>query len=395
MAKLNVNAGKVLILRYDKDFFGEFEKINFNAGNATFSKQAYDELIKQGMNINTGKLDIIEIVGEPIDVGDTVLDGSVDYNGMHLVGGRIKIEGTNALTGVTGIFANNIIAPEGTRFDFKVDGNVHYYPEGAVMCEGKIKLTEKYVAKLDEGVVLWSLDEVDALDNKAVAALHAKGITIQCGSLLIFESADKQFGNCFKAENNEIIPDGFEYINDDLTLNANNAVIYSDKIYINGDLIINEDVGEAFSAFSEIIVTGEACVPYNIIKLWKEIGTANEVIPYKGLLWMVNGKETITREQLEAANEEGLKYTLFCNGMLDFGADVTSADLDCIVAVSYNGVIRLPDRVIPNFKTKVIAGNGVIEPHRPEEDGDSADNMWWLAGDNNAQNINAGHFVRI
>jgi len=396
MAKLNVNAGRVLVLTNDKDFFGEFDKINFNAGNATFSKKAYDELIKQGMNVNTGKLDIIEIIGDPIDVGDTILDGSVDNSGKYLVGGRIQVTDVNALKGVTGIYAHTVLVPEELRFDFKVEGNVYYYPKDAVIWQGRIKLSEKYVAKLDEGVFLWTLDEVDALDSKAVAALNAKGITIRCGHLLIYESIEKQYGNSFKADNSEIIPNGFEYINDDLTLNANNAIIYSDKIYVNGDLIINEDMNEAFSAFNEIIVTGEAYVPYNIIKQWKEIGTACEVIPYKGLLWMVNGKETITSGQLKAANNDGLKYTLVCNGVLDFGGDVTSADLNCIVAISYNGVVRVPDQAIPIFKSKVIEGNGVLKPFKPEEEEGSADGGWsWTDDEDDEQNINTGYFVRI
>ena len=387
MKKLNLNAANICILKNDKDFFGTFDKINLNTAKATFTKETYNELLSQGMNLNAAQINIIEFEGEAVDIGDAIIDGSVDYRGKYLIGGRIQIVDEYVLDGVTGILANDIIAPEGIKFDFKVDGRVHFYPGNAVIVDENIKLNERYVARLEDNVVLWTFNQVDALDDKAVAVLIGKGITVRCGHLLISESSERLYGKEFKADRIDVIPDGFEYLDGDITLTTLNAGLYGDKIYVNGNFIIADDVTKELENFSEIIVTGEVYVSSVMLSQWKKVGKAGKIIPCKGKVWLINGTEKITHGQLDAAKTAGLQYTLIINGVVEFTEDVTKDDLDCIAAVSYNGVIKMPDQIIPFFKSKVIEANGLLESLKKEEVKE--------AEDVNKYNINVADFVRI
>lgn len=391
MKKLVINAANVCILKNDADFFSTYDRIVINTAGATISREAYTEMSKHGLVVNSAGVNIIDIVGEVVDIGNATISTGADYSGKYLIGGKIKVTSKEALNGMMGISAQAIIVPEGTRFDYKVSGKVYYYPEGAVIADGDIEINKNYVAKLEDNTVLWTSGDVIAFDSHAAEMLRKKDITVCCGNLLITEGIEQQFGKCFKTDSREVIPDGCQYIKDDLTLSAINTELFSEKLYVAGDLTVIADAADVFDRFSEIIVTGNAIIPHGALTRWKEVGRADKVTLYKGELWSVCGNITITHEQLEAANEDGMKYTLVIDGNLTFDADVTKADFECLSAIYYDGKISMPAKVIPVFNSKLVEGDGSIVPLMLAEDGKDA------ATDRNdgSQVINVASFVRV
>jgi len=389
MTKLVINTGNVCVLKSDKDFFSMYDRIIINTANAVFSSDAYRELSEHGMTVNSAKLDIIDIEGEPIYIGSSVIDGSTDFSGKYIIGNNIQITKRDALRGVAGLIAEVIIAPEGTRFDFKVNGKIHYYPEGAEVINEDIRLDKSFASNRYENSVIWTQSTVNALDDSAVADISEKCIKIHCGHLLISESSKHKHGNCFTTSGCDVIPDGFDYIDESITLTAINAVLYGKKLYIKYDLTVMPDAVSVFEQLNEVIVSGNALIPYESVPHWKKIGSSKSVKVYKGSLWMVKGKENISHEQLEAAAADELNYTLMVNGMVIFEPDVTKSDLACITEIYYNGVISISDALIPLLKSKIVEGNGTIMPHKQMND-----SIGDISGSDSTI-INVAEFIRV
>ena len=74
----------------------------------------------------------------------------------------------------------------------------------------------------------------------------------------------------------------------------------------------------------------------------------------------VNGFQTIGHEQLQAAIQEGIQYTLHVNGAIYFDSNVTARDMDAIAAVYCNGFISAPDSARGALDSKVRDLNGRI-----------------------------------
>ncbi|MDR0999635.1 MAG: hypothetical protein LBL96_02355 [Clostridiales bacterium] len=397
MKKLIINAGDVILLKHDKEFFDAFETITINTGDALFSTEAYAELAKRNFTLNAGGSNIIEVKGEALNIGNAVIDGSIDYSGKFLVGEIVRVASSDpaVLRGVTGIYSETLWLPDDFTIDadIKLHGAITRYPAGAIVTEQPIVLTEEYVTALPNNACVCTLAAVNALDSKAVAALAQKNITVRCATtLLIGASSNKQYGKQFTAIHTEAIPDDCEYIENNLTLTDTNADLYGDRLYIGNNFTIMPSAIEAFERFTYVYVRNNANIPVASLKHWKEVGTTkNNVIPYKGELWSVNGSEKITHEQLDAAVAQGKTYTLVINGAVIFDYDVTDADLGCFVEITYSGAVKAPAAIIATFKSKVSAANGALAPLK---DGSNAE-FDFAEPDDNTQVINTGSFVRI
>ncbi|MDR2606025.1 MAG: hypothetical protein LBC38_01935 [Oscillospiraceae bacterium] len=401
MAKLFLNAGSVCILKYDEAFFAPFDAITINAGGALFSSETYGVLSKHGLKINAGSLDVVDIVGEALNIGDAVIDGKTDYSGKFLVGGDVQITTTDsdALRGATGLYATMIICSESFRFPdgVKVYGMVYRHPDNAVVLSGCIKVTAQFADSLAENSVAWTLSNANALDGDAVAILAQKNVSVHCKKLLIRETPQKQYGRVFKAKSCEIVPDDAEYIEDPLTLTELNSELYDENLYIRGGLTVTNGAAAAFGNFTKLHVDGNVIIPFELLRQWKAVGSANgKVWPYKGELWIIEGQETITHEQLAVAQEGGKAFTLIIDGVVDFGSDVTGEDFACLIGVYNDGVVKLPAKAVTAFNSKIIENNGIITPQSLGELGDGLlGNILGRLNNSDTQNINIGSFIKV
>jgi hypothetical protein len=399
MANLAIHSAKAVILRYDADFFGAFEKISLNTAGALISAAAYRELSKHGFTVNSAGFNVIDVQGEPIDVGDTLLDGSNDYSGKYLVGNFIHITTADpaALRGITGLHANTILCPASFRFPsgVRIDGRIFAYPDGAEVLVRSTELTEHFVAVRAENAVIWTLDFVNALNSAAVAALAAKNISVRCGSIIINESDNKKYGEHFLTDSREIVPDGFQYIEGDLTFTELGSRLLGGKLYITGELTVAKNAVAAFGRLACVYVGGQAYIPEAAIETWKKIGTAKGgVILYYGSLWRIIGKESISREQLRSAAELGERYTLIISGEVEFAADVTGDDLACFDEIYYAGKVSIPAAASAALRAKVMEGVGTVTS-LSLSDSEAQETLEPAGANSNTQTINTASFIKI
>jgi hypothetical protein len=406
MATLSINSGSVFITKYDEDLFGKFEQISINSGSAMFGSEAYGALSRRGgLSMNAGRFNVIDIKGKVVDVGNTIIDGSVDHSGQYLVGDFIRISTSDpaALRGVIGIYATTVLCPENFRFsdDIRVDANVYTHQEGAEIFMDGITLTESLVKPLAENGSVWTLHHVNALNSAAVAAMAVKNVSVRCGTLIINEEDEERYGSLFRVnDTREIIPEGCQYIAGELTLTEHNAELFAEKLYITGDLTVTQNAAAAFSRFTRVYVRGSAYIPKTALQTWKEIGAAEDnVLPYSGILWRILGHEEITHEQLSSALELGERYTLLITGGVNFADGVTSEDFGCFDGIYYVGSVALPASAAGAFRSKVVKGTGTVSTRALQTSasptGEPAVPAAPPPESDGSQKINTGRFVLI
>jgi hypothetical protein len=116
-------------------------------------------------------------------------------------------------------------------------------------------------------------------------------------------------------------------------------------------------------------------MPVSAAADFKACGKANEYVLYEGILMSVNGKETISHNQLQSALAKGITYTLNINGVVKFLDDVTADDIDAIAAISCNGIIYAPGSARGVLDSKIKNMNGkIMDLEQYEETKDKADN---------------------
>jgi hypothetical protein len=387
-----INCGSAMLLRYDEREFEGYERIIMNAGDILFSQSAYEGLRAHGgFQLNCGRSKIVELKGRVVELGrGEELDGSTAYKGCHLLStGSVWITArdASAFAEIAALSAGKLYYPAGFSVDeipnLDVDRRVPYPPE-AKLFHGDLKLSASLARGLNEGALLWVQGEIDASDEKALAALAEKKVKLYCSSALIYESDAVRYGSLFESGDFEEVPDGYEILRETLRLGLDNAVLYGAKLYVRGGLYIAKGEEESLQGIEKLIVRGEAKIPAEAVKAFREKGEADALKVYRGALWEIVGQGKINHAQLAAAKAQGKQYTLDVSGALDFDEDVQAEDLECFIAVSYSGMVRVPDGARAALQERVTQGSGVIAS--PGE----------LLGDPDATDqLNLGEFKRI
>jgi hypothetical protein len=360
---LNINTGMALLLSDQTDALSGFDSVAINAGLVIASRKAYDKLIGMGVSINSGSMNIIDVVGEIVELaGNTVITASMTFGGCYILcDGNLVIEDAKGLSGITGIYAKRIFNPNSVDLSAVKGITAQHrfiYPDGAKLHLGSIALGD------DAHIILesshhWVHGTITALDSGALEKLLLKGASFQCGKLIIHAGHYERFSDMFKAENFVFIPDGHTFVGE-TTLDAATSVLHGDKLFVYGDLMIPHDQALHLSGFSSLIVKGTATMPVSAAKDFKACGKADDYDMYEGVLMKVNGTKNIDHEQLQFAISMGIVYTMRVNGILAFLDDVTAEDTGAIASIDCNGLVYAPGKARGPLASKLIRVNGEI-----------------------------------
>jgi hypothetical protein len=332
-----------------------------------------------GASINSGKMEILDISGEVVELADkTIITAEMSYDGCYILcDGKLVIEDASGLGSITGLYAQTIFHPE--SINLSVIPGVKYsrraiFADGAKLHLGDMTLGDDSHILITNGLY-WVSGSITALDDSALEKLRSNSVTFKCGDLFIYTGLYEKYKDMFKADNYIFIPDNHTVL-DDVILDAATSVLHGDKLYILSDLLIPHNQTQHLSGFSSLIVDGAVTMPVSAAADFKACGKANEYVLYEGVLMSVNGKETITHDQLQSALAKGIVYTLNINGVVVFHEDVTADDIDAIAAVNCNGVIYAPGNARGVLDSKIKSMNGKImdvaqyEEKKDRTDGD-------------------------
>ncbi|GHV32639.1 hypothetical protein FACS18949_04180 [Clostridia bacterium] len=389
MKKLNINCGNAVILRYDPAVFEGYDAISINAGSALISAAAYADLQKKQFSLNSGSNNVVEVSGKVVKLEkDTVIDKQ-NYDGCFLFSeGTVWLTAGAKLDKITGLYARNLFYPESYPIEslpsFSAKNHAAF-PDGAVIVTEDITLDSRLAERWAENSVIWTHKAVLAAEGLDV--LERRGIKIHCSKLTVYDADARKYGGVFKSGKVVVVPDGCEIISGDLTLTGTTIDEYGEKIFVDGDLFVALKDAESVKDFEVIRVTGEARIPSAAAKAFRAVGKAGSIKSYRGTFRAFNGKNELSHAALRTAAERGIQYTLEVNGMLTFADDVTPDDLDCILALDYNGAIVAADSISGVLQGKVGEGNGTFLRNLPER----------LApkDDENTSNINMGSYIVI
>jgi hypothetical protein len=109
-----------------------------------------------------------------------------------------------------------------------------------------------------------------------------------------------------------------------------------------------------------IVVKGKASLNASCVKPFRKIGKAADYFIYEGNLYIINGFEQFTHEQLQTMVEQGSRITVTVNGCLLFTDDVTAEDIEAIAAIDYNGSVLIPGKAKGALSPKVKQANGFM-----------------------------------
>jgi hypothetical protein len=378
----------------DAAVFDGMDHITINCASAVIADDAYAELANKGLTINSSNQQIIKIVGEVLMLQDDAhINANTRYDGKFLIGNDIWVNTDDpTLGGATGITANKITCCESAVFAIPVYASeIARYPDGAIIVAGKLTLGTQFLENVPAGGKVWTPNNVDALDDGAVGLMVERDITLFCNNIMLHESANTLADRLIIANSRKIVPDGCALIDGDLTLDEFTVDLYGDSIYITGALTVPHDGAEWLRDF-KIFQCDKVTLPGAALPLWKQIGKANVVVPYKGHLRTVYGNDVITHAQLTGLGD--VRYTLYVNGVVTFAADVTAEDFEAFHAINYNGVCYVQDCVKAALLTKVKEANGQILTYDPNAHYEEKEEE--IAADYNDDNhlvLNTARFV--
>jgi hypothetical protein len=357
---LTVNCARALILHGDAAVFDKADHIAINCASAVITDEAYAKLLERGVSINTAAQQIIKLEGETLRLPDTThINDQSMYHNKWLIGKEIWIDTMDpAPGGALGIIANNVYSCENQPFSIPVYANLIEYPENAVkLTQQNITLSTTYLSGFPKDSILWSRWKIDALDDDALSLLKEQGIKIYCHKIVLHEWASRLADHLLFAKKYMIVPDGSQLIDGDLTLDEFTSDMYGTSIYVTGTITIPFD-GESLLQKFNRIQCDSVFLPSNALATWKKIGKTQNMHPYKGKLWRIDGKETITHEQLNPIGD--VPFTLYVDGMVTFSSDVTAEDMKAFCGVYYDGVCTVPAAAKAALQAIVKNGDGPI-----------------------------------
>jgi hypothetical protein len=361
--KIYINAGTALLINDLSDALTGYDSIVINGGSIIASREAYDKLIGMGASINSGKMEILDISGDVVELSDkTCITAEMSYDGCYVIcDGKLVIEDASGLGNITGLYAQTIFHPESVNLSaitgIKYSRRV-VFTDGARLHLGDKTLGDDSHIVLTSGLY-WVSGSITALDDVVLDKLRSNSTTFKCGDLFIYTGLYEKYRDMFQADNYIFIPNDHTVL-DDVTLDAATSVLHGDKLYILNDLMIPHNQTQHLGGFSSIIVDGAVTMPVSAAAAFKACGKANDYELYEGILMSINGVETINHDQLQSALAKGITYTLDINGVVKFLDDVTADDIDAIAAISCNGVIYAPGNARGVLDSKIKSMNGKI-----------------------------------
>lgn len=379
MKTLVVNCGVAIVKKY-REIFDGYDEIQINAGSALFNSEVYNQLNRKKLTVNTGSSKVLDKDYEIIYLGETArLNKQTDYAGCFLIAEDLIItpEAVPGLIHVSGMMAEKIFCPDTLPAAVRKLCNAEeiiVYDADTMLEMESITLDEAYMQKLAGYTKIHVDGDIDALHATALKQAKDMGLQFTCEDLRIYAGDYAEYAGLFTAENNTLVPDGWQIAPKGDSLKKLFA-LYGEKVHVCGDMRFVPEDQRLLENMEGLTIEGEAYIPMDILPAFRKIGKADTIHLYEGTLWEISGAETITHEQLQAALQAGKQFTIYSKGHLSFTEDVTVQDLDAVISLSYKGIVVVKGSIQPFLRGKVTEGKGMMTDKDPAGSEESADNV--------------------
>lgn len=274
------------------------------------------------------------------------------------------------------------------------------YRSSARLVVGDILLDEVYLTSMandTDMVITGDLQVVqavsDGLIDQKIKTLHVQGKVFCCEANI--STLRSKFDPRAGMPKTWVIPEGFEIVEHELSLNSRNIRTWKDRsIFATENITIHEEVDQHTldGALGGLICTGTVLCPDGVSEvLSKKCDTLKtRVVFYDGALWDV--KSTVTLQKSRFDFLEGTAS--LCNtGVVTIAGDVDAQVLYDHLAGVYNwGVISCNPDQKGAVEARMVVNEGVVDDTAAEEvDNGEPEALEGVSMDD-TRHINAGHY---
>ena len=248
-------------------------------------------------------------------------------------------------------------------------GSHSSYRSSARLVVGDVQLDEVYLASMandSDMVITGDLQIVQAVpDNlidQKIKTLNVKGTVFCCEKNL--SALASRFDPRAGTPKTWAIPEGFEIVDNELSLNSRNMQTWKDRsIFATENVTIHEEVDQHTldSALAGLICTGTVLCPDSLHEvLSKKSDTLKtRVVYYDGALWVVHTTVMLQKSRFDFL--EGTA-TLYNTGVVAIAEDVEAQLLHDHLAGVYNwGVISCNPDQKGAVEARMVVNEGVVD----------------------------------
>jgi hypothetical protein len=352
------------MLKDERGILDSHERIWLNCGSLLIASRINAKLLEKNVHINSGSNEVLEITGEVVQLApNTVIDGTVSYAGCFIIAlDKLLVDskGVESLREATGVFVEDTLfypASSALNWLAKVRGKLRAYPDDAQVALGSYDLEKLVANAAPDKKHIWVSDTITALDEAPLAKARRNGLSFTAQSLFTYEGFNDTYADLFTVNERTLVPDAYEVVE---SIKPGELVIYGAKFYVKGDLTLNERDAEDLAEKEAIIVQGCANLPLTCVKAFRRIGKAATYCIVDSSAHEINGFEELSHATLQGMVQRGEKISVYVNGLLRFTDDVTPEDMECILSLSHNGAVIIPNEARGALEPRIKESNGLI-----------------------------------
>jgi hypothetical protein len=329
---LVVNAAICDMTKISEETAASYRSVTVNAAAVLVNPSVRSMMAKYTFMLNTASVvDVPEGCSIAVKNGSyEIAPGKVKEKTALVINGCLTIRPNSeeALASYAYITVNgSVLAPEslaGELSALNVNGSCDYYPDEAILIDGKLKVDKTFILRAKQGSLYYADGKVLILENGLdLDSLVKKGVRIKTGSRVIaYESYMEQSVKIFDEDAKiQFIPDGSQYINEDCEL-GDRLIRRGTSLYINGDLTVPAGSREALEKIEYLGVNGDVLLAEELEELFfKKCREYSEVKPLpKGVIISDKPMLKVDAAMLQKC-EDGLNIR-DC-AMVKFAGDVT------------------------------------------------------------------------
>ncbi len=272
--KLIVNTANCDIRNITEEILQCYEQITINSATVISGAKAQELISRYGnMTLNAASVYTAE---EDVEVSfvngkSEIAEGNApSKKTLLVVNGSLLIRSCSpeTLDNFASIFVNGkALCPKSLSSIFlakaSVNGKTAFYPDGAIILKNNTNIDRVFVLRAKDS--LYWANSLLFLDTTVDSgAVRAKGTRFEADRVVIAESLVEKFIDLISEDTDiKIVPDGTQFVGDDVKLDDSLIKRYGSKLYIKGDLEVENGAEEALDQLEYVCVNGD-------VKIYKE-----------------------------------------------------------------------------------------------------------------------------
>jgi hypothetical protein len=278
---LVINAAVCDMTKMNEETAASYRSVTVNAAAVLVNPEIRRLMSKYAISLNTASvIDVPDGCAVAVKNGCyEITPGKVKGKTALIVNGTLTIRPNSeeALSSYAHITVNgSVLAPKsmaGELSALNVNGSCDYYPDEAILIDGKLKMDKTFILRAKQGSLYYADGKVLILEaGLDLDSLVKKDVRIKTGSRIIaYESYMEQVIKLFDEDAKLLfIPDGSAYINDDCELGDRLLRRFGSSLYINGDLTVPAGSRQALEKIEYLGVNGDVLLSEELEELFFE-----------------------------------------------------------------------------------------------------------------------------